>query len=63
MPDGWLLRPTDSAMLDAVASYAEYYHEKDIYTNARRQSRGLAVFSYDMLIAPDERKQSEFWND
>jgi DNA-binding CsgD family transcriptional regulator len=63
MPNGWLLRPTDSAMLDALAAYAEHYHKKDIYTNARRRARGLDVFSYDMLITSEEQKQSEFWND
>lgn len=63
MPSGWLLRPSDSAMLDAMAAYAEYYHKKDVYTNARRQARGLEVFSYDMLITTEEQKQSEFWND
>jgi len=63
MPSGWLLRPTDPGMLDAVASYAEYYHKKDIYTNARRQARGLDVFSYEMLITAEERRASEFWND
>jgi DNA-binding CsgD family transcriptional regulator len=63
MPGGWLLRPTDPGMLDAVASYAEYYHKKDIYTNTRRQARGLDVFSYDMLITPEEQRESEFWND
>src|SRR5687768_6442780 len=63
LPNGWLLRPTDSAMHDAVCSYAEHYHKKDVYTNARRQARGLDVFSYEMLITREEQKQSEFWNE
>jgi DNA-binding CsgD family transcriptional regulator len=63
MPDGWLLRASDPGMFDAVASYAEYYHKTDIYTNARRQERRLDVFSYEMLITREEQKQSEFWNE
>jgi DNA-binding CsgD family transcriptional regulator len=62
-PNGWLLRPTDSALIDAMAAYADHYHQRDVYTNERRRARGLEVFSYDMLITSEEQKQSEFWND
>ena len=63
MPNGWLLRPSDPAMVDAMVSYAEYYHKTDVYTNARRRARGLDVFSYDMLITREEQRESEFWHD
>jgi DNA-binding CsgD family transcriptional regulator len=63
MPDGWVLRPTDPAMIGAVTAYAEHYHKTDVYTNARRRARGLDVFNYDMLITREEQKRSAFWNE